>query len=536
MHYHQLLWLLATTAIGMSVNATPISADSADSRTFVVGHIRVVSNPIFDESASNAIFLHHWANAIHINTRDSVILDRLSFKEGDVITQKQLEEAQRILRKEPYLRDAKIVQVPAKDDQPQPVNLVVETWDQWSLLPTVDWGRSGGKNRYSFGIKDDNILGLGMQTQLEYQSDEDRTGYKFDFETPLTIVKNARVAASFADNDDGKSTWLMFDKPFYTLMDTRAYGAEYQSVDRTNTFRQNGEDLQEYQESLDFAEFYWGMLLQQQGDVRQRLRFGITRDRHAFTALPGQPMLPLPQDRNFTYPWTEWEYLQDDYRVMTNVHLINFNEDINLGWQHKLRFGLETNDGDSLGYHLEWQMNRGYADDHELLLLELKATGIFATAQPDYYRIAATTEYFYRFNHKWSAYSRVQLISSRHNFRDLPVALGDEAGMRGYPNDFQHGDQQWLVTAELRNYPNINLYQLAELGWAAFIDVGHAFGGPLAEDNEISHPISAIGIGARLYSSRSSYGNVVHMDFSLPMSNGEHVSGWEWRFEVKSHF
>jgi len=28
----------------------------------------------------------------------------------------------------------------------------------------------------------------------------------------------------------------------------------------------------------------------------------------------------------------------------------------------------------------------------------------------------------------------------------------------------------------------------------------------------------------------------VHMDFSLPMSNGEHVSGWEWRFEVKSHF
>ncbi|MCD8475661.1 MAG: hypothetical protein LRY40_03345 [Shewanella fodinae] len=72
------------------------------------------------------------------------------------------------------------------------------------------------------------------------------------------MLKNARVAASFADNDDGKSTWLMFDKPFYTLMDTRAYGGEYQSVDRTNTFRQNGEDLQEYQESLDFAEFYSG--------------------------------------------------------------------------------------------------------------------------------------------------------------------------------------------------------------------------------------------------------------------------------------
>ncbi|WP_228730369.1 ShlB/FhaC/HecB family hemolysin secretion/activation protein [Shewanella yunxiaonensis] len=537
MHYHQVLWLLATAAVSISGYATPVAKPAADDNSFVVGHIQVMTNPIFDESADNAIFLHRWANAVHINTRDSVVLERLSFKEGDVITQKQLEEAQRILRKEPYLRDAKILKVPASKSSPnQPVNLLVETWDQWSLLPTVDWGRSGGKNRYSFGIKDDNILGLGMQTQLEYQSDENRTGYKFDFETPLTIIKNARVAASFADNDDGKSTWLKFDKPFYTLMDTRAYGGEYLSVDRINTFRQNGEDLQEYKEGMDFAEFYWGKLLSSDGAVRQRLRFGITRDRHAFAPVPGQPLLPLPQDRDFIYPWTEWEYLQDDYRVMTNVHLINFNEDINLGWHHKLRLGLETNDGDHLGYHLNWRMNRGYADDNELLLLAMNAEGVFATAQPDYYRVSATAEYFYRFNQKWSAYSRVRMTTSRHNFRDLPLTLGDETGMRGYPNEFQYGDQLWLLTTELRNYPNINLYQLAELGWAAFIDVGQAFGGPLSDDNEISHPIGAIGVGARIYSSRSSYGNVVHIDFSLPMSNGENVNGWEWRFEVKSHF
>ncbi|MFQ6371938.1 hypothetical protein [Shewanella sp. YIC-542] len=536
MHYYQ--WLLATTAVALySHTLTAHAAPAEDKATIAVGAIQVISNPIFDESASNAIFLHHWANALHVNTREYVILDRLSFKPGDVITQKQLEEAQRILRKEPYLRDAQITLLPARDDQPQPrQKLLVKTWDQWSLLPTIDWGRSGGKNRYAFGIKDDNILGTGIQTQMEYQSDENRTGYKFDFKTPLSIIKNSHMAASFSDNDDGKSSWLKFDKPFYTLMDTRAYGVEYRSLDRTNTFRQNGEDLQQYKESLDFMELYWGMLLQQHENVHQRLRLGVTRDRHAFAPEPAQPPEPLPQDREFIYPWAEWEYLQDDYQVMSNVHLINFNEDINLGWHHKLRVGLETHDGNNLGYHLYWQTHRGYADDNELLLLALKASGIFATAHPDYYQLSASAEYFYRFNHKWSAYHRVRLLSSHNNFRDRPAALGDETGMRGYPNDFQHGDKQWLITSELRNYPNINLYQLAELGWAAFLDVGQAFSGPLAEHNEISRPLGAIGIGARIYSSRSSYGNVIHIDFSLPMSKGEHVNGWEWRFEVKSHF
>lgn len=73
-----------------------------------------------------------------------------------------------------------------------------------------------------------------------------------------------------------------------------------------------------------------------------------------------------------------------------------------------------------------------------------------------------------------------------------------------------------VTTAEIRNYPNINLYQLAELGWAVFADVGQASGGPLAANNEVSGPLASVGIGARIYSSRSSYGNVAHIDLSVP--------------------
>ena len=73
-----------------------------------VKNIVVKSNDIFDLSDPETFFIHRWANYLHINTRDNVIRDKLSFKENDGVSQKDLEEVQRILRAEPYIRDAKV--------------------------------------------------------------------------------------------------------------------------------------------------------------------------------------------------------------------------------------------------------------------------------------------------------------------------------------------------------------------------------------------------------------------------------------------
>lgn len=531
--------VLIFTLISCSVvAATPSTATQPIEPSYKVGKIIVLSNPIFDESANNAIFLHHWANALHINTHEYVILDRLSFTEGDIVTRKTLDEAQRILRAEPYLRDAKITiaEPDPTANQPGTTNILVQTWDQWSLLPTVDFGRSGGKNKFAIGIKDDNILGSGVQSELEYQTDEDRSGYKLKVEAPITWVEHGNVAGAFTNNDDGTEAYLAFTKPFYTLADDYSYGFSYNRNDRINTFRQNGVDVSQYREKLNYNNIFWGVKLAEQGNTRQRLRFGITQDFHNFEIDGYLTRIPLPQDREYLYPWASWEFLQDEFIVMQNVHLINFNEDINLGWHHTGRIGIETHDNDGLGYHFWWNTDRGFSSEHQLLLLNAQAKLTQGTQQPDYLSASARAEYFYRFNPKWVAYTRLRTIFSHNRYFDLPLGLGDENGVRGYPNQFQLGDNQWILTAELRNYPNINLYQLAELGWVAFVDVGRASGGQLAKYNEVDGAIGAVGIGARIYSSRSSYGNVVHIDFSMPFSNSEHVDGWEWRFEVKRHF
>ncbi len=507
------------------------------------GKIVVVSHAIFDESDPDTFFIHRWANYLHINTRESAILNNLSFKQGQQVTQKDLDEAQRLLRKEEHIRDAKISFAPQDPDRENTQNesqtILVETWDNWSFLPTLSASRSGGESTLSVGIKEDNLFGYGIRTRLRYLSDDDRSGYKFAFSAPMNNwARHSTLSANFYDNSDGQAAMVDFTKPFYTLDDLEMYSATYINDSRIDTIRQNDMDINEFAHDIDYANLQYGWRLHKQDDWRTRLIFGVTQDKHQFANITNYPNSPLPKDRDFFYPWVSFQYLQDDYRVLHNIHLIETNEDFNLGWQHYFKLGIESQDTDSdspVGYHLNLSTSRGFQQDSHLLMLALSGEATLATKQADYFKATALAEYFYQIAPKWTAYSKLRLSSSNNNYLDRPFTLGDETGIRGYPNDYQHGDNQWLVTAEIRHYPNLNLYQIANLGWAIFTDYGQASGG-LDENNETSQPIGSFGIGARVYSSRSSYGHVAHIDFSVPLSSGEHVDSWEWRFQVKNHF
>ncbi|WP_082972464.1 ShlB/FhaC/HecB family hemolysin secretion/activation protein [Shewanella sp. UCD-FRSSP16_17] len=507
--------------------------------TITVDNIIVQSNAIFDESDPDAFFIHHWANWLHINTTEPTILDKLTFKEGEQVTQKTFAEAQRLLRAEPYLRDAKIyVAQKAPDADSDEQTVVVETWDNWSLLPTFSLSSSGGETKYSVGIKEDNLMGLGIKTRLKYQSNADRTGYKFGVTAPLKIIQHATVSANIYDNSDGQATHLYFTKPFYSLDTKDQYFAEYLTDQRIDTLRQNGEDVNEFEHNVDYAALSFGWLLNKTDADLSRVTLGVTQDKHQFAASDTFPDGPLPQNRDFIYPWIGYEYLQDDYQVFTNIHLINNNEDFNLGWRHYARVGFETNDvseGNNIGYHFNVSSSRGYQLEKDLLLLNFSGQASINTSQKDFYNVSAQAEYFYKIHPKWTAYAKTRLAISKNNYLDKPFALGDDTGVRGYPNDYQYGDNQWLLTGEVRYYPNINLYQLAELGWATFVDIGQAFGGP-DENNEVSSPIGSVGIGARVFSSKSSYGSVGHIDLAVPFTSGEKVDDWEWRFQVKNRF
>jgi hemolysin activation/secretion protein len=113
--------------------------------------------------------------------------------------------------------------------------------------------------------------------------------------------------------------------------------------------------------------------------------------------------------------------------------------------------------------------------------------------------------------------------------------LGDDSGVRGYPLNYQHGERTTQFTLEARYYPHINIYKLFELGGAAFIDAGKAFGNsPVANVN--TSVLASVGIGARFYSTHSSDAQVIHLDLVKPLSTDTNVNGIEFRITTKHSF
>lgn len=510
-------------------------------KTYKVGKLEYQTNPIFDESQPDTIALHRFANWMHVNTRDTVIADRMPFAEGDQVDAKQLAEAERLIRKEPYVRDAKVsytTQCEADDS----VNVKVTTWDNWSLLPTLSFGRKGGANKYAFGFEEDNLLGYGIRARVQYKSDAQRSGYQFSFRSPSPFVKHATVFADFESNDDGDRTQLAFIKPFYELSTQYSVIANYLLDTRTEDVFQNGGTNNTFIFDGHTYEFGVGKLLSNEDHNVWRVSGGYTDDVATFL-LPELPTMQdmslLPQDRHFRYPWVELEYLQDRFQVMEDIYLINQSEDINLGWQHKIRVGLETNDtadGSSVGYHVRTQSTTGMGWDGSLMLFSLGLESDLQTSLQDRVVLSGEMEYFHRLTPKIGLYASLAGQTSTHQFGDIPIALGGESGVRGYPLQYQHGDHRAAFNAEVRYYPQINLYRLFDVGFVAFADVGQAWGGKLADNNELDSTLSSAGIGARIYSNRSSHSHVIHIDIAKPLATAENVDSWQWRMLVKETF
>ncbi len=99
---------------------------------------------------------------------------------------------------------------------------------------------------------------------------------------------------------------------------------------------------------------------------------------------------------------------------------------------------------------------------------------------------SAKAEDFYRLSKEFTFYTKLQYDQRSRNYLDQPLDLGGETGLRGYPVQYQQGTQRWLSTAELRWYPQINIYQLLDMGFVAFADAGRASGGDIEQNTELN--------------------------------------------------
>ncbi|WP_420935662.1 outer membrane protein assembly factor [Alteromonas sp. A081] len=534
-----LLCLFCSQAIGQTVLDAQQKCPDHTSQKRTVNTINLSRNPIFDEDAADSIFLHKWANALHIVTKPVIIRDRLTFDEGDEITQEDIIEAEAILRAQRFLANAEITTV--NNCQDDAIDLNIETYDNWSLIPTLSFSRSGGENNVLIGVREDNLLGLGIRTTARYTQDEQRSGYQLAFSSIVPWVRHANLSLRLEDNDDGEIYNIVFDKPFYHLNTQNSYFLRASHISREDDIFQNNQTRNSYQ--LDAQEFTaaYGWSLLSSNELTTRLTLGMTYDKATFALAPQSPSAApslVPQSRDFFYPWVSLEYAERDITVMKDIYLINQPEDINLGIRFISRLGVEIeNEESGVGLHANVDVRKGILlSEMQLLMLSGSLNAITNAGVSDFIRLDTGAEYFFRPSTLIGFYARLHSTFSKGQFLDRPIVIDDANGVRGFPNQYQHGNHRISSSAEIRLYTNYSIYQIFEVGFAAFADAGRAFNGEQAQLNEDPSLLSSVGIGARLFSNKASNSGVVHIDVAKPITNGDTINTWEWSLQLKRSF
>jgi len=486
--------------------------------------------------------LARMANRFNILTQESTLRAALPFHVGDRVSDLQLEEAERILRRQRYLYDARVL-VQRRCDEGLVLAVIVR--DVWTLTPTIGFSRSGGDNRTAFGLTESNFLGLGKAVSLGYESDRDRRGATFSYLDPNVLGSRWVAALAVTDNDDGDVVSAVVERPFYALDATWATGARIASVTQEQPLEYLSETLYEIDAEEDYGEVYFGRSRGRVGPWVDRYSVGLAvRDeRYTFPVnFPGDPVA----ERRFVYPFVRWERIEDRFVTRANVDRVDRTEDLSLGLRTRATLGWSReafggDGGDVLLYSIA-ASKRWYLTDRQLFGVNGALSGRYAVDSgvgTEDLIARSTVDYLWRHAPSFSLYARLHGVVTRDLDPESQLTLGGDSDLRGYPSRYQPGDRRILATLEERYYSDWFPFGLFRVGFAAFLDVGRAWFEDEApawvppREGQHFDTLANVGVGLRLESVRTRRDRVLHIDLARPLVDGPGVDSWQITLSAK---
>jgi outer membrane protein assembly factor BamA len=502
-----------------------------------IGHVRFNTLELFDIGGRDEdSLLFRLGNRLHFTTHDSTIADQLLFREGDLYRASAVAESARILRSQRYLRDASIRPVAYEDGF---VELEVTTQDVWSFNPGFSFGRKGGKNSTGFELEELNLLGSGTHLGIGFKSDVERESRIVTYRDRQLGSSWWDLLAGYSDNSDGRLADFALIRPFYSLDSRWSAGVEMHDDLRVESRYDLGERADQYQAHTRFANAQWGFSKGLVDGWARRYSFGVTYDEHSFADAPGAvASAALPQYRKLVYPWIAAEWTQDRFATTRNRDQIGRTEDYSLGWNLRARLGHASpgTGSDRTAFMLGAAASTGYElSPRQSLMLSADASGRLEDGDIANGILVAEARYYFRQTPRRLFFASLSATAGSRLDTDLQITLGGDNGLRGYPLRYQAGEGRWVFTAEQRMFSNWFPFQLFNVGGAVFFDMGEAFGrDPLA--SEPLGLLKDVGFGLRFGNGRSALGNVLHVDFAVPLDGDASIRNLQILVETKARF
>jgi hypothetical protein len=507
--------------------AAALRADLILPSGLIIASIRIETHNVFDTDAppENKL-LYRAANRIHIHTRDAVVERELLFAVGDRYDPALVAETERNLRALPFIRRAEIS---ATVNGQGEADVVVRTYDSWSLEVVASFRRAGGVTSGRMGLADHNLLGSGKTVSAVYSRDGGAESKSFAYHDPQFLHRKHLRYSMVALAAPGSRTYsLSLDRPFYASIVRSALGGGV-SYEESSVSTFSGETaVGSVRRRVLEAGVNFGIAVATSTERTRRLNFALLEHRADFRVIPGQAPGPIPESEQLGFFKLSGEWEELDFLTVRRIQKFTHDEDYNLGlgvfpavsWSPHFR-PLASTESQILP---SISVRKGFTWASQLLLLRSGYSSKYVNGGNSNRLVSFDASYFLRGLRYQTLAFHTGLDLGWHLDPAAPLGLGELNGLRGYGLSQFTGNRRFLFNIEDRIFVCDELWRLLDVGAVVFFDSGYAW--PSASSVKLTELKNSVGLGLRVAPSRSANNNPVRIDLAYALSDNRSSSRW----------
>ncbi len=490
--------------------ATPRKPHPASGR--VIASIVIETHNVFDtDSPPENKLAYRAANRIHIQTRDPVIERELLFEVGDAYNTLLVEETERNLRALSFVRRAEIS---ATVNEQGSVNVIVRTYDAWTLEVVAGFKRAGGVTNIKAGLAEHNILGEGKSVSAVYSRDGGAESKSFGYKDAQFLhYKRLQYSMVALTAPGGQTFSISVIRPFYASIARRSAGA---MITYASTLIGAG-----ISRRVAEAEAFYGIAVTTSTERTRRVNFGVLTHRAESNG-------SIPDLEQLTFLKLGADIDELDFLTVRRIQNFTHDEDFNLGlgvfpavaWAPNVR-ALGATGAQILP---SIAVRKGITWTSQLLLLKAGYKSKYVNGGNGNRVASADASFFVRGLKYQTLAFHSGLDLGWHLDAANQLVLGEINGLRGYGLSEFSGTRRFLFNIEDRIYIYDNLFRVLDVGTVVFYDSGYVW--PASSSVKLADLKSSVGLGLRLAPSRSGSNSPVRIDAAYPLNPRSGRSAW----------
>ncbi|OED38381.1 hypothetical protein AB833_19535 [Chromatiales bacterium (ex Bugula neritina AB1)] len=498
--------------------------------SYVVEQIVVNRSAIYDQSQPSAGIIQQSVNALHVTTREAVIMREAGVQIGDKLSLAEVEEIERILRRMGIFSDVKVVLAPVPGSAGKVLR--IDTRDSFTIVAGASGSFVGGVGEFGFSIGERNVAGLGDRLLFSYSGNtDDELRGALSYEDVQLIDGQHRALYSIGRTEDGPFYGFQLSRPFKVQADRRSWSMSAQNASREFNFYEDGVSVLQIPEQRDFlaVDSNWRLGT---GSRTQRLGLSLRYDDREFEESRGRQSQTITAPDNSTLVHASFGFAvdqRDGYLKVRGIDTLNYIQDLSLGSSAEIRIGLshrrfsatsDTEINPVVSARLSRSSRRGANHFYRLTLngsTTLNAIGdttVFDRA----WSVSGSARLFSRIAKRHTLATRVDYVVAEGGDSALPVqqTLGENNGLRGYASRLLSGRERARLNIEDRINTNWRLGPM-DIGAVAFFDLGW-----VGREQSASEHRRSTGVGLRLGSNSLLGRLVIRMDVAFPLDTDDH--------------